>query len=448
MKTILLCDDDDLYLKAMSLSLGKRYSVTTVRDVSSAKSVLRQKNVDLLILDVQMDSAREGVDAIAGILEIEPELPIVMCSGVTDYQVVRDAMKAGAIDYFGKGTPLEELFVAVSRAMDAAERRSVSKKQNRELRKIQNEHTMIGESSAIRQLKEKIEKIKERKFNVLITGEKGTGKEVVARLLRREEGTGALEAFQAVDSATIQSSTAESLLFGHEKGAFTGAEKAQKGFFEEADGGVIYFDEIANMPLEIQNKLLRVIQEKEVRRLGSAKTISVDFRVVAATNQNLLEMSQKGLFKEDLYDRLNVLPIHLPPLRERKEDIPLLVNHFLKKHGALPGQKLSDAALQTFMDYSWPGNIRELSNVIAFLVTMSNDQLIESDLLPEKLLMAASEMPDSPENLYSRKTDFERETLQKSFDRNAGNVAKMVVELKISRSHLYEKLKKYNIKAN
>lgn len=447
MKTILFCDDDDLFLMSMSMALGKKYNVLTASDTKSGRIIVKQKQVDLLVLDVQMDSAREGLEAIGMFLEIEPDLPIVMCSGLTDFQVVRDAMKNGAVDYFAKGTPIEDLFVAVSRALDAGAHRIQAKRQSREIREHIQGTSLVGESPAIQNLKATIAKIKERPFNVLITGEKGTGKEVVARLLRRESSSGFLEPFQAVDSGTIQSSTAESLLFGHEKGAFTGADKLQKGFFEEADGGVIYFDEIGNMPIEIQNKLLRVIQEKEVRRLGSAKTISVNFRVVAATNQNLTEMCHKGLFKEDLYDRLNVLPINLPPLRERKEDIPLLINHFLVKHGALPGQKLSEAAVQVLMDYSWPGNIRELSNVIAYLVTMCSDAEIDSNFLPEKILTDSLEVGAQGDNLYSKKTDFEKEMLQKCFDRNGGNVAKMVAELKISRSHLYEKLKKYGIKS-
>jgi two-component system, NtrC family, nitrogen regulation response regulator NtrX len=250
----------------------------------------------------------------------------------------------------------------------------------------------------------------------------------------------------AVDSSTIQSSTAESLLFGHEKGAFTGADRSTKGIFEEAHGGIVYFDEIANMSLDIQAKLLRVIQEKEFVRLGSSRTIQSDFRVVCATNRNLEEMCKQGLFKDDLWQRLNVLPIELIPLRGRAEDIPLLVGHFLKKQ---PRQlRFANEVIDVLRAYAWPGNIRELVNLVAYVATMTDGDVVELSDLPPKfrdIRVSGSAAPASGAGFYEKVSSFERELLTTEYAKAEKNITQLALRLGMDRSHLYSKLKEYGI---
>ena len=298
---------------------------------------------------------------------------------------------------------------------------------------------------------------------VIIFGETGTGKEVIARNLRKNFEDGTLEPFVAVDSGTIQSSVAESMLFGYEKGAFTGAEKATRGFFEEADGGCIYFDEIANMPLEIQNKLLRVFQEKEVLRIGSSKPISLDFRVICATNQNLDSLAKQGKFKEDLLQRLNVLQIQIPPLRERTEDIPLLLEYFSEVlRNGLPKLIFLPETLAVIQQYPFPGNIRELSNLVLYLYSMSETQEISPLDLPPKFHLSqdSKATPDSKtgnaveqfnlniKNFYKAVEGFEKKFLDQEYKTLDGNISRMAVELGMDRSYLHSKLKNYGIHAS
>jgi two-component system nitrogen regulation response regulator NtrX len=269
---------------------------------------------------------------------------------------------------------------------------------------------------------------------------------------------GSLAPFIAVDSATIQSSTAESILFGHEKGAFTGAEKAVKGLFEEAHGGSVYFDEIGNMPLDIQAKLLRVLQEKEVVRMGSSKVIQLDFRVICATNRDLGKMVAENLFKEDLLQRLNVLPIEIPPLRERVEDLPLLIDHFARRLSARGERTRALAftgdAIEILKAYAWPGNIREVSSLVSYVSTMvEGDEVDVADLPPKyrdsgRKKMASSSA-DTTSSFYERVAGFEKSILTEAFEKQGGpqaaNVSKLALALGMDRSHLYSKLKEYEI---
>lgn len=271
-------------------------------------------------------------------------------------------------------------------------------------------------------------------------------------MIRGTDESGALVPFVAIDSSTIQSSTAESILFGHEKGAFTGAERTTKGVFEEADGGIVYFDEIANMSLEIQSKLLRVLQEKEIARLGSSKLIPLQFRVISATNLDLEEMCSKGRFKDDLYQRLCVVPLKVPPLRERREDIPLLLKHFsnIHRHPAGPLTFTSEA-IEILTRYNWPGNVRELVNLIAYLSVMSDSNQVESRILPEKIRLGSSPRHASPSpattsrEFYKRMEEVELSILRDEYRLAEGNVSQMATNLGMDRSHLYTKLKQHGI---
>jgi DNA-binding NtrC family response regulator len=314
-----------------------------------------------------------------------------------------------------------------------------------EVRDLQKKKSLIGKSLALERVRRQIEKIRSSQANVLIFGETGTGKEVVARQLRKTISDGSVEPFVAVDSSTIQAGTAESVLFGHRKGAFTGADESRKGVFEEADGGVIYFDEIANMPLSIQPKLLRVIQEKEVLRLGATQPISLEFRVICATNQDLEDLVRKGEFKADLLQRLNVLPIELPPLRERKEDIPELMEYFFTQNGLKAHEvDVSPEALKALKEYSWPGNIRELGNVISYLVAMREGPCIHLSDLPSKITRS-SLSSISAGTLSERLEAFERDLLLREYRLAKENIAQMAQNLSVDRSNLYKRLKSLGI---
>jgi DNA-binding NtrC family response regulator len=443
---LLICDDDPLYHLALKTVLKSQYDCKSAYNSEEAVAILKNHEVDVLLLDVQMRHPEEGLEAIPIILELEPDLPIVMISGNIGFETVRKALTLGATDYIPKAFQPNDLIHVISRVIERKKLITHQQQLNFQADSDQKKHVLIGQSKAMRELGRLIEKFRESPANVLITGETGCGKEVVARLLRGRMTDGSLAPFVAVDSATIQSTTAESTLFGHEKGAFTGAERMVKGVFEEANEGIVYFDELANMPLPIQVKLLRVLQEKEVVRLGSTKALKLDFRVVCATNRNLEEMVKRGEFKDDVLQRLNVLPIQIPPLRERTEDIPLLVGHFLKQ-GERTGLSFSEEALETLKKYSWPGNVRELSNVVAFTTTMAESELIEVSDLPPKLrdLSRPGAQSQGGSGFYEKVARFEGQLLSEAYGQYEGNISQMALGLGMDRSHLYTKLKEHGL---
>ena len=468
--SLLLCDDDSDFHLIARQTLRTEFELRSAYNGDEALAILRNHRVECVLLDVQMRTPEEGIGLIPKILELDSEMPIIMLSGLTDLKTVKEAMRLGALDYLPKDSPPEAIALSVRQAQSHRKLLNKSAQGNFEAASSQKMYPLIGESRPIQNLRLQIEKIKKSAANVVILGETGTGKEVVARQLRSQASDGAWLPFVAVDSATIQSSTAESLLFGHEKGAFTGADKASKGIFEEANGGLVYFDELANMPLTIQAKLLRVIQEKEVVRMGSSRPIPLEFRVISATNRDLDEMVRKGEFKEDLLQRLNVLPIELPPLRARKEDIPLLVQHFCKQQARGRNVSLENDALERLIEYPWPGNVRELGNVIAYVLTMADSDLIGLADLPPKVreLRARSGQPSAPlstasqaaapqstepppqsegetTSFYDRVAQFEKEVLSVEYKRMGGNISKLALQLGMDRSHLHTKLKEYGI---
>ncbi|MDR3605745.1 MAG: sigma-54 dependent transcriptional regulator [Oligoflexia bacterium] len=452
---VLICDDDPIFHLALKQSLKGHFDCRSAYNADEAEAILRNHRVDIILLDVQMRTGDEGLRAIARLKAVEPEASIIMSSGLTDFETVRKAMILGASDYVVKDSDPETLIHSLQRILEKRKLVHRQEQQNFEVVSQQKRHILVGESKGIVALRRMIEKMRGSPANVVIFGETGAGKEVVARQLRGSLEDGSLAPFVSVDSSTIQSSTAESLLFGHEKGAFTGAERQVKGVFEEADGGIVYFDEIANMPLDIQAKLLRVLQEKEFTRLGSTRLIQSSFRVVCASNKDLEEMSKKGLFKDDLLQRLNVLPLSIPPLRERAEDIPLLVEHFKRSEFVF-----AQSALDALKAYPWPGNVRELINVIAYVTTMAEENEIEEADLPPKIRDSAekrtaagaqaepdTESPTShEESFYEQVARFERKILTQAYAQNAGNVSRMALRLGMDRSHLYTKLREHKIR--
>jgi DNA-binding NtrC family response regulator len=447
---VVICDDDATFHLAVKHTLKGRYDCRSAYHGDEALALVRNHPVAVLLLDIQMRTHDEGLRYLPRLLEADPDLAIVMSSAMTDFPTVREAMRLGAVDYVPKDFDPDDLGLTIARVLERRQLLLRQERQNYEVSSVQRRHVMIGETPAMTALRRTIEKFRASGANVLITGETGTGKEVVARQLRGTLPDGSLAPFVAVDSATIQSSTAESLLFGHERGAFTGAERTTKGIFEEAHGGIVYFDEIGNMPLDIQAKLLRVLQEKEITRMGSSRVIELEFRVVCATNRDLEAMARAGQFKDDLLQRLNVLPVSLPPLRERAADIPALAAHFAAQERGTEAPRFTPEALSAFHAYDWPGNIRELCNTVAYLLTMAETNEIDLADLPPRIRdraarLAPTASPRSGGTFYAQVGEFERGILSRAYSEHEGNVSRMALALGMDRSHLHHKLKEHGI---
>lgn len=455
---VLICDDDKNIHLAIKATLSSEFDFKSAYNGDEAVVILKSQNFDLVLMDMEMRHGTEGLDTIPRLLEIQNDLDIIFFSGRTEFEYVRRAMQAGALDYVPKDSGANELRHIFKKTLALRSLKIKNEKSQRELKRAFHATSLIGSSEAVVRLKKLIEKARLSKAPVLISGETGTGKEVVAKLLRKEHPDGSLEPFIAVDSSTIQSSVAESVLFGYEKGAFTGAEKSTSGLFEEADGGVIYFDELANMPLEIQNKLLRVIQEKEVLRIGSSKPIELDFRVVSATNKNLEELIEQGKFKDDLFQRLNVIHLKIPPLRERKEDIPELLQYFSETlNQGQPKITFLPETIDIIQNYPFPGNVRELQNLVIYLYSMLDETEVNPLDLPPKFFAAAEKVQHAPlqstsvndllqtQNFYEAVKNFEYYFLQNTYKKLGENISKMAEELGMDRSYLHNKLKAFKI---
>ncbi len=456
---ILLCDDDPLFQihlkKTLAEKMKNQYDFLTANDSEEALSLFQYHSFDLLLLDINLREPREGLRAIPRFLEIDRDLVIVINSIMSDFQVVREALRLGAVDYIVKDIDSEDLLHTFTQAL--SKRKHLKHHQQLHL-KAQSTHTnniLLGESPPIKKLHQMIHKVKNSRANVIITGETGTGKELVAKQLRRILPNDLLEPFIAINSSTIQDSMAESILFGHERGAFTGADRTVKGIFEQAHGGTLYFDEISTMPIGIQSKLLRVIQEKEITRLGSSKVIPIDFRLICATNKNLEKMSQQNTFKDDLLHRINVISLETPPLRDRIDDLPLLIEHFILKY-CPPLKKLifSDCAIEALKTYSWPGNVRELGNLIDQLITLHESPEVFKKDLPERFQQPSKQEkhPDIkprnshyPTGFYEKILAFERELLKEEYMKHEGNMSQLASALGMNRAHLYCKLKELGI---
>jgi two-component system nitrogen regulation response regulator GlnG len=368
--TVLICEDDDVEQASLRHTLAALYDLHFFKEGASLLAAVRADQPSAVILDIALRQRREGLAILAELRSLCPDVPVLMHSANADYETIMHAMRRGATDYVAKDAPAGELQSQLALAIRRA---------NTATYRCPDDGELVGTSDAIGQLRQMISRLRDFPGNVIILGESGVGKEVVVRQLRRSLPSGELEPWVDVDSATIQGNMAESMLFGHEKGAFTGADTRHTGLFEQANGGVIYFDEVANMSVDVQAKLLRVLQEKRVLRVGSSRSIPLSFRVVAATNRNLKHLSRRGAFRFDLLARLDVFSIEIPSLRMRRDDIAPLTRHFLRLHGG-NDKTLSDATLALLLAYDWPGNVRELSNVVQQMlrVQLNPDQPIDA----------------------------------------------------------------------
>ncbi len=388
--TLLIADDEKNILSGLRLAFeDEGYTVITASDGNEAWAKLQKSIVDLVITDLRMPGM-DGYELLRRISASYPTLPVIVLTGHGTIETAVETMRDGAVDFFTKPVDIDKLLLVVRKSITASDLREQNRKLSEELARLRKENVsakIIGRSEKVMQMMRLIEQVADTRATVLITGESGTGKELVADALVALSSRSD-KPFVKVHAAALSPSLLEDELFGHEKGAFTGAVSAKKGRFELADGGTIFLDEIGEIDAATQVKLLRVLQEREFERVGGEKPVSVDVRVICATNRNLEEEVRKGAFREDLYYRLNVVHIEVPPLRERKEDIDLLVTSFLETFNKEDKRKIegfTPAARKALLSYSWPGNIRELKNAIESAVVLSRGKYIDRDDLPQQV---------------------------------------------------------------
>jgi two-component system nitrogen regulation response regulator NtrX len=452
MSLILIVDDEEGIREVLRDCLeDEGYKVALAEDGFQALRVLASEPVDLMVLDVWLPNMG-GIDVLKKAKQEYPDLEVVVISGHGNINLAVQAVKVGAFDFLEKPLSLEKTITVVQNALKLEE----LKRENRSLKaSLAEEDEMIGSCPGMMQVRELIEQSAGSDSRILILGENGTGKELVARQIHRSSPR-ADAPFVEVNCASIPETLIESELFGHEKGSFTGAVARRKGKFEMAHRGTIFLDEIADMSLATQAKVLRVIQELKFERVGGEQPISVDVRLISATNKNIQEEIRLGRFREDLYFRVNVIPIFVPPLRERQEDLDALLAYFLRKYGRLPAsapKTVSPEAREVLARYSWPGNIRELKNFVERVTIMAEGEVITPETVRRYLTIREErEREDTLRGfetmkLAEAKDEFEREFLIRKLEEQGGNITRTSNALGITPSHLHNKLKKYGIDA-
>ena len=449
-KTRLLVVDDEQSIRRLCMTIGNTlgYACVEAESAEAALARLEPEAPDLILTDLKLPSM-SGVELLKQAKALLPHCEIAIMTGHGSIESAVDAMKLGAYDYIEKPFRVEKMRLLLQRMAEKV--RLVT--ENEFLReRVSAEESLdgiIGSSANIQDVLRMIARLKDTRTPVLIAGESGTGKELVARAIHFR-GAMAQTPFVAVDCGSLVPTLMESELFGYEKGAFTGATKSKAGLFQAANGGTIFLDEIGELPLEMQAKLLRVLQEKEVRPVGSNESVSVDVRVIAATNRDLEAAYRAGTFRKDLYFRLNVVTVHLPALRDRRSDIPMLVHHFLDRYAKGTPLQVTAAAMKSLLGYDWPGNVRELENCIARAITLGDRKTIDvSDLPPAIRSESAEFVSGSTQDAAALSTtalaEMERMTILRVFEQAHGDKALAGKMLGISRATLYRKLKRYNI---
>ncbi len=446
----LLIVDDEESIRRLCMTVGEAlgFSCMEAQSGEAALAVLEDQPAHIILTDMIMPNM-SGLEFLERVKKMLPRTEVAVMTGHGSVETAVQAMKLGAYDYISKPfSPLEELRLFLRRMADKI--RLVEENQFlRERVDTETElHGIVGSSAKIQDVLRMISRLKDTRTPVLITGESGTGKELVARAIHFR-GSFATRPFVAVDCGSLVPTLIESELFGYEKGAFTGAIRSRPGLFQTASGGTIFLDEIGELPLEMQAKLLRVLQEKEVRPVGSNHKTKVDVRVIAATNRDLETEYKNGTFRKDLYFRLNVVTVHLPSLRERRSDIPMLVHWFLDRYAEGDSIQVSNSAMKCLLQYEWPGNVRELENCVERAVALGSKHLLDvSDLPPSVASSSSSLEPSSPLTSGLSTTDLEdieRATIQRVFEQVKGDKILAGKMLGISRATLYRKLKRYNI---
>ena len=451
-KNIILVVDDDLAHRTMLKTLlsGWGYAVAEAEDGSAAITRVHEKPFDLILMDVRMVKI-SGLEALAEIKKFNPAIPVMIMTAYASVETAVEALKKGAYDYLTKPLDFGELRLAMERAME----HSQLKEENRLLReRLSNRfdrRNLIGRSQTMTSLLETVAQVAPSEATVLITGESGTGKEMIAGAIHfnsfRKEGP-----FVKINCAAITETLLESELFGHEKGAFTGADRRKEGKFRQADDGSLFLDEVSEMSLAMQVKLLRVLQEREITRVGGNEVIKVNARIIAATNRNLLQDIAVGRFREDLYYRLNVVTLPLPPLRERREDIPLLAQHFLTRFAEMNHKTIkgfTPQAMDHLLKYAWPGNVRELMNAVERGVVLSRSEYLDETELPWILSGdgPVEQLQAAPPVLFGEASlgELEKATILKTLETVEGNKSEAARRLGITRRTLHQKLKKWGM---
>lgn len=449
--TILITDDEQSIRNALKEILEfEDYATLEAENGEEAMNIVGKERVDLVMLDIKM-KGMDGIEVLERLKQTKPEIPVIMISGHGTIKIAVEATKNGAFDFLEKPPDLNRLLTSVRNALKSGE----LIQENREIRKeLHGSTDIIGESPAIIKVKEMIEKVAPSNSRVLITGENGTGKELVARAIH-EKSKRSSKKFVDVNCAAIPPDLLESELFGHEKGAFTGASSRRIGKFEQADGGTLFLDEIGDMTADSQAKVLRALQENQIIRVGGSERIDVNVRVLSATNQDLHDQIENGGFREDLFHRLNVIPIHLPPLRERKDDVSLLANWFLERLSereiVFAGKSFSDDALGMLEKQPWSGNIRELQNVVERLALLSTEDKITAEDVEQLVVQKKKQknilddLLNQTDNFQEYKEEAERLFLLKKLEKYDWNVSATAEAIDIQRSHIYNKMKKYDI---
>jgi two-component system nitrogen regulation response regulator NtrX len=453
-ESILVVDDEAGVRTSLTGILGDEgYQVEAVDSGEAALALLEGRRFDLLLLDVWLPRM-DGLETLSRVRTLDPDVPVVVISGHGTIETAVKAVRMGAQDFVEKPLSLEKTLTVVKNAL----RLRRLEAENRALKEqVQHRWVMVGESAAIHALRSDIAQAAPSNGRVMIFGGNGTGKELVARNIHFQS-LRASGPFVEVNCAAIPEELIESELFGHTRGAFTGALSAKKGKFELADTGTLFLDEVGDMTLKTQAKVLRVLQEQRVEPVGGTSSVAVDVRVIAATNKNLEEEIRKGTFREDLFFRLNVIPFHVPPLRERRDDVPLLARHFMGEIAAEYGRRpkeLSPEAMSVLVGQSWPGNVRELRNIIERLVIMTPGDRIEPRHLPASLLAASPGAPDATgaaalagrefSSLSAAREDFEKRYIWRKYQECGGNMSRTAEALQVERSNLYRKMKGYGL---
>jgi two-component system response regulator HydG len=448
-KTILVVDDDDTHRTMLrTLVGGWGYDIVEADDGSTAIEKVQERPFDLILMDVRMLKV-SGLEALQGIKAYNPAIPVTIMTAYSSIETAVEALKKGAYDYLTKPLDFDKLRLTIEKAMEHTR----LKEENRLLKENLGKHfdmqNIIGRSPAMISLLETVAHVALSEATVMITGESGTGKELIAGVIHhnspRKEGP-----FVKINCAAITETLLESELFGHEKGSFTGADRRKEGRFYQANRGSIFLDEVSEMPLTMQVKLLRVLQERELTRVGGEKVIPVDVRVIAATNKDLVDLKNRGLFREDLYYRLNVVSLEIPRLRERRDDIPLLAQHFLevfvdKNKKEIKG--FTPKAMDQLIRYDWPGNVRELMNAVERAVVLARtDYLDDQDFsILQPLLQQPAPAPSGFDDIDIPLEEVEKAAILRMLGSVAGNKSEAARRLGITRKTLHKKLKKYGV---
>jgi two-component system, NtrC family, nitrogen regulation response regulator NtrX len=444
MKTILVVDDEKSVRDSIKMILEyEKRAVVFAENGANALAAFKENVFDAVLLDIKMPPGMDGIEVLREMKEMNADIPVVMISGHGTFDTAVEATKLGAFDYLPKPLDRDKLLITLRNAFD---RRMLTS----EVKQVREKERILGESAKIKEILNLIQRVGPTDARILITGESGTGKELVAKAIHRASKRAAMPLIE-VNCAAIPSDLIESELFGHEKGSFTGATAQRIGKFEQADCGTIFLDEVGDMSLQAQAKVLRALEEGKIERVGGNRLIPTDVRVIAATNKNLQEEIKKETFREDLYHRLNVIPIHVPALRERREDIAILVKAFIEDtctRNGIAVKKISEHSIETLRDMEWRGNVRELRNIVERLVIMSSGNYIESvdlDVLPMAQRGAMDDILLSSKTFQEFKDRAEAAFIKRQLMAHNWHVSKTAEVLRMERSHLYTKIKKYGL---